>query len=271
MIEFNDKDKYCRWNGTLMSPENHKKLFGVDKELECLSKDLIRCDTTYYTDMPLDKLLLKIGTYYKTEEQRKEVCSLDPGWHDGIWSSILKDNVVIPYKLIKGMKVKPMHEFRNDFPDFDNLAYTKFYKELDKYYADMTFAPKEKAENFDYKEPKKKKPVVYIESEDGVIFPKGEKIFLDGYKYEMGGAVYYGWPSGVYLEMRATDDDKEKLYNAFISWTNKLHNEVVSKAELSDTLILTDEAVGPVRFFCAMPRECNYDENLFVADADWMK
>lgn len=269
MIEFKDKDKYCRWNGTLMSPENHKKLFGIDKELVCLTKDLIIYDTTYYTDMPLDKLLLKIGTHYKTDAQRKEVCSMDAGWHDSIWEHCLKDKVVVPYSAIKGMKVKPIYEFRNDFPYFDNKAYTKFYKELDEYYNNMAFEPTDRTENMDYNKPIPK-PVIYIESESGILIPKGEKIFLSRYKYERG-AVYYGWSSGAYLEMSATDEDKEKLYNAFIRWSNKWNGRYTPKAEYSDTLILTDERVGRTTFFCAIPRECNYEENSFVADADWME
>lgn len=272
MIEFNDKDKYCRWNGTLMSPENHKKLFGIDKELVCLEKNLIVYDTTYYTDMPLDKLLLKIGVHYKSETQRKDVCSMDAGWHDSIWNNILKNNVVIPYSAIKGMKVKPITDFRKDFPDFDNKAYTQFYKELDKYYANMSNdepLPEKFRKPVEYEEVEKK-PVIYLESESGVLIPKGEKIFLSRYKYERG-AVYYGWPNGVYLEMSATDEDKEKLYNAFIRWSNKWNGRYTPKAEYSDTLILTDERLGRTTFFCTIPRECNYEENCFVADADWME
>lgn len=197
MIEFNDKDKYCRWNGTLMSPENHKKLFGIDKELVCLTKNLIIYDTTYYTDMPLDKLLLKIGTHYKTDAQRKEVCSMDAGWHDSIWERCLKDKVAIPYSAIKGMKVKPICEFRNDFPYFDNKAYTKFYKELDEYFADMPKAgvymtpedypktideckgdkepfPEKFMKVIDLEEVKKKEPVATFKCLNGHLCPVDE-------------------------------------------------------------------------------------------------
>ena len=143
MIEFNDKDKYCRWNGTLMSPENHKRLFGIDQELQCLEKHLIIYDTTYYTDLSLEKLLREIGTVYETEEQRREVCSYDAGWHDHIWNDVLKDHLVIPVSAIKNMKIKPITDFRKDFPYFDNYAYTQFYDELDEYYDNLRYGAQE--------------------------------------------------------------------------------------------------------------------------------
>lgn len=111
----------------------------------------------------------------------------------------------------------------------------------------------------------------YIESEYGVLFPKDEKIYLSGYRYEEG-TTFYGWPSSVRLEMNAAEEDKEKLYRAFIAWSNKWNGTgYASEEEYSDTIILTDEETGTVRFLNAVPRECNLEQNKFIADADLVK
>lgn len=267
-----------------MSPENHKKLFGIDKELVCLTKDLIIYDTTYYTDMPLDKLLLKIGTHYKTEAQRREMCSLDAGWHDGIWEHCLKDKVVVPYSAIKGMKVKSIYEFRNDFPYFDNKAYTKFYKELDEYYYNegIAFAPKEKAENMYYEEPvkvtdleevKKKEPVATFKCLNGYLCPVDEEVPIMWWKFEretanIGGAHV---ACGATLWITPREDYAGKVQSAFVKWCD-LCVEEVPKSSVVDDLTITDY-LGDIekKYLNVLPVSYNLDTNTFELHADWEK
>ena len=52
MIEFRKGEKWCRWNGTLMSPRNHKKLFGVENEIY-VEDGWIDADGVIYTDKPI--------------------------------------------------------------------------------------------------------------------------------------------------------------------------------------------------------------------------
>ena len=115
----------------------------------------------------------------------------------------------------------------------------------------------------------KKKKVIYIECENGVAFTKGEKIFLDGYMYSEGPA-FYGFNSHyVSLKINPKLDDKDKLYEAFISWSQKLRGDYVTKQECSDNIILTDEEYGTVTFYGTIPQLCNYELNTFEISADW--
>ena len=279
-----------------MSPENHKKLFGIDKELVCLTKGLIIYDTTYYTDMPLDKLLLKIGTHYKTEAQHKDVCAMDAGWNDNIWYNILKDNVVIPYSAIKGMKVKPIYEFRNDFPYFDNKAYTKFYKELDEYFADMPKAgvymtpedypktideckgdkepfPEKFMKVIDLEEVKKKEPVATFKCLNGYLCPVDEEVPIMWWKYERQTTIIGGEhvASGATLWITPREDYAGKVQSAFVKWRD-LCVEEVPKSSVVDDLTITDYLGDmEIKYLNVLPVSYNLDTNTFELHADWVK
>lgn len=50
MIEFVKGEGFCRWNGTLMNPENCVKMFGTDDELKYLFGSYKARLLIYYTN-----------------------------------------------------------------------------------------------------------------------------------------------------------------------------------------------------------------------------
>jgi len=118
MIEFIDGDHYCTWNGTLMSPENHEKLFGISEELDVFSDDLIDSEGILYSDLPLGEILIQIGEVVKDPDGGPE-------------------KLILFLDYVKNIKIKPFCDFILDHPKFDIAKYTEFYDELDKYYDEL--------------------------------------------------------------------------------------------------------------------------------------
>ena len=119
MIEFIENEEYCRWNGVLMSPENHKKLIGIEEELRVCGPGLIGHDGIYYTDLDLGQMLSKIGIVEKED-----------GWRN-------PSRVIVRSDSVFDWRIKPYDDFMKDYPDFKKDVYIEFYDELDKFYAKM--------------------------------------------------------------------------------------------------------------------------------------
>lgn len=133
MIEFRKGEKWCRWNGILMSPTNHKKLFGTNHEIWA-EKGYIVDNSTIYTDKPIGKILAIFGKYYPNPEEDDRVIGQGYGWEDHEWEKKLANSYVFNADFIKNLKVKPMAQFAIDYPNFNQKDHNAFYDELEKYY-----------------------------------------------------------------------------------------------------------------------------------------
>lgn len=137
MIEFIKGEKWCRWNGILMSPRKCKQLFGTAYELY-LEKGFIVDDCTIYTDKPIGKILVKFGVYHPVPKEYDEVLNQGYGWRDYCLEKELGNKYTFDADFIKNLKVKPMSQFAIDYPNFNKEQHEKFYRELDRYYRKLT-------------------------------------------------------------------------------------------------------------------------------------
>ena len=133
MIDFRQGEKWCRWNGILMSPRKCKQLFGTAYELY-LERGYIVDGYTIYTDKPIGKILTKFGEFHPVPEEFDEVLSQGYGWKDYCWEKELGNKYTFDADFIKNLKVKPMSQFAIDYPNFNKEQHEKFYRELDRYY-----------------------------------------------------------------------------------------------------------------------------------------
>ena len=136
MIEFKDGEKFCRWNGILMTPEKCIELFGTDGEPQ-LSDDLIEYGDTYYTDLSFGDLLYRIADWYGEihgdVEDYDEIVNQGHGWADYCAEKDLEHKIVLP-DYVLNMKVKPFDKFKEDCPNFNKEQFLAFYNELDIYF-----------------------------------------------------------------------------------------------------------------------------------------
>lgn len=137
MIEFRNEG-WCRWNGTLMSPKNCKKLFGTEYEI-FVEDGFIDDGETIYTDMPINEILLKFGEIHKAPEPYDPVLNLNSvtAIHQHSWEESLAGKIVFDVEFIKNLKIKPMKAFKKDYPKFNQELHDQFYDELDAYYENM--------------------------------------------------------------------------------------------------------------------------------------
>ena len=132
MIEFIDGEDYCRWNGILMSPENHKDLFGIENEIEVLNEDftIIIYDDWIYSDESFGKTVLSLGWKLHESELRDT--------NNSYIERMLLTKILIDEDSVSGLKgIKPIEDFFIDYKNFDIEKYKEFYTELDKYYEDL--------------------------------------------------------------------------------------------------------------------------------------
>ena len=118
MIEFRPNEKFCRWNGILMTPETCIDLFGVEEEV-IFEDGYIDAEDAIYTDLPINELLLKIGDIYETTNGN--------------------DTIEFDLNFIKYLKVKPYADFEKDYPKFNRQMHDAFYFDLDKFYEEGNF------------------------------------------------------------------------------------------------------------------------------------
>ena len=134
MIEFIKGEKYCRWNGTLMTPENCFTLFGAEYEI-FVEKDFIDDGISIYTDEPIGKILVKLGEKYEKPEPYDSVLNLNSvsAIADYAWEEKLANKIVFDYDFIDNLVVKPLKQFKKDYPQFNEKVHNAFYDELDEY------------------------------------------------------------------------------------------------------------------------------------------
>ena len=145
MIEFINGEPFCRWNGTLMNEKNHKKLFGVQYELDMFEDDIISFDGVYYTDLPFGKLVMSLAEkIVEKVEDYDDVLDKGYGWSGWCEEKELEGKMIIPIDMIKDMTVKPFQDFYKKYPKFNKEKYLEFYDELDEYYDNLKKCTSEK-------------------------------------------------------------------------------------------------------------------------------
>jgi hypothetical protein len=140
MIEFIDGENWCRWNGTLMSPEKCIELFGIDGEIYSNEDEtILEYDSTIYTDKPISEVILLLGEVHKADEPVDPI--LTQGYVNYSYEALdqkLDGKVILSMEDIKLLdNIKPLKEFKNDYPNFNKELYEKFYNELDEYFEDI--------------------------------------------------------------------------------------------------------------------------------------
>lgn len=139
MIEFIKNEPYCRWNGTLMTPEKCEELFGVEGELD-ICDEVIFDGETYYTDLSfgefIEFLAKTYGKIYGDAPEWDNVLNLYTGsgaLTDQSWREKVANHYLIPIGIVKGMKVLEYNAFKKDYPNFNEKGYYAFYDELYDY------------------------------------------------------------------------------------------------------------------------------------------
>ena len=125
-IEYRDNEDYPRYNGILMTPEECIKLYGFDVEFDILKKDIISLNGTIYTNKKLYDVIMLLGTRFT-----------DIGCYndEDFYSQSLKETVIIPICNIEFLKsIKPLEDFKKDYPNINIEKYKEFYGCLNEYY-----------------------------------------------------------------------------------------------------------------------------------------
>ena len=127
MIEFIDGEECCRWNGTLMTPEKCKEIFGIECEIDVFNDK----ETIIYYD----------GWVYSDENFGDTIKALGLKINDfsGVESSYVKrhlsEDILINEEFISSINgIKPLEDFWSEHLDFDFTQYKKFWNELNEYY-----------------------------------------------------------------------------------------------------------------------------------------
>lgn len=141
MIEFIKGEERCRWNGILMTSDNHEKLFGIHECEPIIEDDFIEIDNVIYTDLcfgDLFNLMIKTNSKHRGKEpEYDEILSQGHGFGQYCerakvqCSYIIKDDVL---ERFEGIITKPYCDFKKDYPNFNREKFFEFQKELDEYY-----------------------------------------------------------------------------------------------------------------------------------------
>jgi hypothetical protein len=138
MIEFRHKEEWCRWNGTLMSPRNCKRLFGTDCEI-FVEDDFIDDGIAIYTDKPIGEILYRLGEKFDDPGEYDEIINQGYGWKDHEWEKKLAGKIMFNAEFIRNLVIKPMKKFKKDYPKFNQELHDQFYRELDEYYEALRY------------------------------------------------------------------------------------------------------------------------------------
>lgn len=133
MIEFRKGEDWCRWNGTLMSPRGCKRLFGAEGEFY-VEENLIDTGGVIYSDEPIGKILMTYGEKHEKPAPYDEVLSQGYGWKDHCWDDKLAGKIIFDIDFIENLEVKPMKQFKKDYPKFNEEVHNAFFDELNEYY-----------------------------------------------------------------------------------------------------------------------------------------
>lgn len=136
MIEFRKGEGRCRWNGTLMTDDNHKKLFGIECELAWEDDDLIICDDIVYTDLKPSEVLMRMGEIYHGDINMDPILTSGYVNCEANYLERKFDGKFIIDSCYVSIidNIKPFKDFKKDYPDFNRKEYHRFYDELDKYF-----------------------------------------------------------------------------------------------------------------------------------------
>lgn len=136
MIEFIKGENWCRWNGTLMSPEKCIELFGIDGEIGRNEDESIIIYDSIYTDKPISEIILFLGEIHHADKPADPI--LTKGYVNYAYESLdesLDGKVILSMDDVELLNnVKPLDEFKKDYPNFNKDLYEKFYEDLDEYY-----------------------------------------------------------------------------------------------------------------------------------------
>ena len=136
MIEFRKGESWCRWNGILMSPEKCIELFGIDGEIDRNEDETIIIYDAIYTDKPINEIILFLGKIHHADEPADPI--LTKGCVNYAYESLdesLDGKVILSIDDVELLNnVKPLDEFKKDYPNFNKDLYEKFYEDLDEYY-----------------------------------------------------------------------------------------------------------------------------------------
>ena len=136
MIEFREGESWCRWNDILMSPEKCIELFGLDGEIDRNEDETIIIYDAIYTDKPISEIILFLGEVHHADKPTDPI--LTQGHVNYAYEALdqnLDGKVILSmYDLELLDNIKPLDEFKKDYPNFNKELYEKFYNELDDYY-----------------------------------------------------------------------------------------------------------------------------------------
>ena len=141
MITFNENENWCRWNDILMSPKNCEEIFGTSEEFYGDFKDVIISyeKDTIYTDLRIGDLILWLGDIYKAPEKLDYICSQSHvNWPLESFQEEINGKVLLNRQDIDLFNnIKPMNDFKKDYPNFNKEKYFSFYNELDQFYEQL--------------------------------------------------------------------------------------------------------------------------------------
>ena len=126
MIEFIDGEECCRWNGTLMTPEKCKEIFGIECEIDVFNdkETIIYYDGWVYSDENFGDTIKALGLKINNIE--------------GINSTYIRrhlfEDILINEEFLSGIEgIKPLEDFWSEHLDFDFIQYKNFWNELHNY------------------------------------------------------------------------------------------------------------------------------------------
>ncbi len=140
-IEFIKGEPFCRANGEITTKEWSEKNLGTDEEFVIGDDFILTEEFLYLKKMTVESVLLAVGTFHGAQKPYDAIASQGYGsTRHYTASAILGDKNAIVVKqpeVYEGVIIKPMREFKKDFPNFNKKKYMGFYNSLEQYYKDL--------------------------------------------------------------------------------------------------------------------------------------
>ena len=137
-IEFIKGEPYCRFDGTIMTPEACEVLYGYNGEFDILTDNTYIINNTVYTDMKLCDLIKLLGEVHGEIEEYDNILDNGRGWFAHCEEEKLNNTVVIPLRIIESLEtIKPFNDFIKDYPNINITKYIEFMDCLNEYYATL--------------------------------------------------------------------------------------------------------------------------------------
>ena len=136
-LVWNELGKYFTVNG---KPCDYMTLFGLEGELTgCISEGVIWYDHIYTSDFSILNIIKVLGCSYDKMEDYDEIASMGRGSsrYSAIIDIIGKDGAIVIRDLnfLKDVKIKPMSEFIEKYPNYNEHNYNLVMDAFDKYYS----------------------------------------------------------------------------------------------------------------------------------------